>query len=575
MKRLLKYLNGYYKESIIAPFFKMLEAGFELLIPLVTAGIIDYGIKNGDTRYIWSRCIILVSLGIIGLVCSLTAQYFAAKAGMGFGANVRQAIFIHINKLGYKELDNIGASTLITRITGDVNQLQTGVNLFLRLFLRSPFIALGAIIMSLSISPTMTVIFIIAMIFISLAIFLIIRVTVPAYKKIQSYLDKIVLHTRENFSGIRVIRAFEGQRTETGEFEDDNDGLKKLQIAVGRISGLMNPITFTLANLGIIAVIYIGKNLVYNGSITQGEIVALINYMTQVLQALLVIANLIITVSKATASANRVSEFLSIKPEMKEGSNKEEITINEIEFKHVGFLYSGSDEQALSDISFKIERGQTLGIIGGTGSGKSTLINLIPRFYDANTGEILVNRKNVSDYKYNSVRKHVKIVPQKSILFSGTIRDNIKWGDDFASDHEIIKALEEAQALEFVSQKDGLETKVQQGGNNFSGGQKQRLCIARALVGKPDVLILDDSSSALDYGTEAKLRKSLNSGKENRITIVVSQRVSAVRESDVIIVLEEGVLVGIGSHDILIRECGVYKEIYTSQTNGEEAADYA
>lgn len=588
MKKLLKYLKGYGKQSIIAPLFKMLEACFELFVPIVTARIIDIGIKNADNPYIWRQCAVLVALGVIGLACSLTAQFFAARASMGFGTNLRKDLYAHINSLSYTELDKIGTPTLVTRITSDVNQVQTGVNLFLRLFLRSPFIVVGAVVMAFSISVKMTVIFLVAVPLIALAIFVIVKLTIPIYKKVQNTLDRVVLLTRENYTGARVVRAFSRQEDEKKAFADTNETLMGIQLQAGKISALMNPITYVLVNLAIIAILLAGGREVMVGSLTQGEVIALVNYMNQILIALVALANLIITVTKAWASAIRVNEVFAEKSSMEEGSymkiekktavredaehgNREKIEKASVIFENVTFSYAGSREPSLQNVSFTIEKGQTVGVIGGTGSGKSTLVNLIPRFYDVQEGRVLVDGRPVQDYSFEALRSNIGIVPQKSVLFTGTIRENMRWSDEHATDAEIWEALEIAQAKEFVEAKAGkLDEMSLTGGRNFSGGQRQRLCIARALVGKPEILILDDSASALDFATDAALRKAIKEKTKGMTTFLVSQRVATVRYADQIIVLDDGEVAGIGTHDKLLQECSVYREICQSQLSKEE-----
>lgn len=578
MRRLLIYLKGYVKESVIAPLFKMLEACFELFVPVVTARIIDVGIKNGDISYIWRQCAILIALGVIGLTCSLTAQYFSAKASLGFGTNLRRDLFRHINSLSYTELDVIGTPTLVTRITSDANQVQTGVNLFLRLFLRSPFIVVGAVVMAFSISVKMTVIFLITVPLIALAIFMIVKLTLPIYKRVQHILEKVVLLTRENYTGARVVRAFSREEDEKAEFIENHQDWRSTQIRAGRISALMSPLTYVLVNLAIIAILLAGGRQVNVGQLTQGEIIALINYMNQILLALVALANLIITVTRAWASAIRVNEIFEQKstmeaPLLSEYGGSQADCEEAVCFEHVDFSYANVQTLALTDISFCAKKGQTIGIIGGTGSGKTTLVNLIPRFYDAVQGQVRVNGVPVSSYPYEKLRGRIGIVPQKSVLFSGTIRENMCWGKPDATDEEIWRALEIAQAKDFVEKKSGgLLEPVAAGGKNFSGGQRQRLCIARALVGSPEILILDDSASALDFATDAALRQAIRKETGNMTTFLVSQRAATVQGADQILVLEEGELVGIGTHQELLQECEVYREICQSQFSKEEVA---
>ena len=513
MKKLLVYLEGYWKEAVIAPLFKMLEASFELLVPLVMAKIIDVGIWQQDQAYIWRMCGLMIFLGVLGLSCSLTAQYFAARSSMGFGTALRRALFSHINRLSYQELDRLGTPSLVTRMTSDINQAQAGVNLVLRLFLRSPFIVLGAVIMALTISVKLTVIFFIAVPLIGAAIFIIVKVTIPLYKKVQSRMDQVVRLTRENYGGARVVRAFSRQEAETEEFRQVNEGLKKVQLFSGRISALMNPLTYVLVNLAVIAILWQGGGSVDRGEITQGELTALINYMSQILLALVALANLIITVTRAAASALRINEVFACQPGMQEGTDTFSVSADSeemVRFEAVSFTYQGAREPALENISFAVKRGETIGIIGGTGSGKSTLVSLIPRFYDGNSGQVLVEGRPVQEYAFDSLRKKIGIVPQKAVLFAGTIRENMRWQKEDASEEEIWQALATAQAREVVEgKKGGLDGQVTAGGRNFSGGQRQRLTIARALVSRPEILILDDSASALDFATDAALRRAL------------------------------------------------------------------
>lgn len=575
MLKLARFLKGYIKESIIGPLFKFLEACFELIVPLVMANIIDIGIKNNDTSFILKMGGLMIFLGVLGLVCSLTAQYFAAKAALGFGTALRNELFSHINTLSFSELDKIGTSTLITRITSDINQAQTGVNLVLRLFLRSPFIVAGAIIMSFLINARLAIFFLIVTLLISLVIYFIMSKSIPLYKKAQNKLDRVSLVTRENLTGVRVIRAFSKQEDEMKDFEQSHDDLTNTQLLVGRISALLNPVTYIILNTGIIAVIWYGGFEVYDGIITQGEVIALINYMSQILLALIAFSNLIISFTRASASAVRINEVFAVKSSMNEASSKvneyAEANSPKVEFRDVSFSYNQSEEEALSGISFRVESGETVGIIGGTGSGKSTLVNLIPRFYDVTYGEILIDGKNVKDYAFSELRKKIAVVPQKAVLFRGTIRQNMQWGKEDATDEEIYRALEIAQARDFVDEKpDGLDFEILQGGKNLSGGQRQRLTIARALVAEPQILILDDSSSALDFATDARLRKALSTRTRNMTVFIVSQRASAIKNADKIIVLDNGRMVGMGKHDELLESCGVYKEICLSQLSEDE-----
>lgn len=578
MKKLLKYLKGYTKESIIAPLFKCLEACFELIVPIVTARVIDIGIANKNIKFIWIQCLILVALGVIGLICSLTAQYYAAKAAMGFGANLRKALYKHINKFDYATLDEVGTSTLVTRITGDVNLAQTGVNQFLRLFMRTPVIVIGAVILSFYISHKLSIIFLVTMVLIGIAIYIIVRFTLFIYKKVQGYLDLVVLHTRENYNGVRVVRAFTREEEEKEIFVETNNDLKKTQIFAGRISALLNPVTYMIANFGIIAILHFGGIQVHLGNLSQGQIVALTNYMTQILLAQLVMVNLIVSVTRAAASAIRINEVFAVVPKQKEGVREldlAQVDQEVLRFNQVSFAYRGSEVPSLSEINFSVLKNQTIGVIGGTGSGKTTLMNLISRLYDVSSGSIEIAGKKIEEFTFPSLQKNIGIVPQKSVLFSGTIRENMQWRKEDATDEEIRKALEVAQALEVVeSKRHGLDEVVLTGGSNFSGGQRQRLCIARALVGNPGILILDDSASALDFVTDAKLRKALRENGKGRVTFIVSQRVSTVKDADQIIVLDQGKMAGIGTHKELINNSEVYREICLSQFSKEEVAKY-
>lgn len=574
MKKLLRYLKGYEKETILAPLFKMLEAAFELIVPLVVAGIVDVGIKNHDTVYIWRMCAVMVLLGVIGLVCSLTAQYFSAKAAMGFSTALRDDLFAHISRLSYRELDKLGTPTLVTRITSDINQAQTGVNLVLRLFLRSPFIVAGAVIMAFTINLQVTVIFVTAVPLISLVIYLIMKWTVPIYKKVQSSLDRISLITRENHVGARVVRAFGRQAEENADFSETNDEYTRIQIAAGKISALLNPATYVIMNLSIVAILWFGSRQVYVGVLTQGEVVALVNYMSQILLALLALANLIVAVTKALASAARLNEVFDTQPTLTdEGSipQTEKAAEARVEFRNVTFAYAGTQEPALSGISFTAAPGETIGIIGGTGCGKSTLVNLIPRFYDITEGKILVDGNPVQDYPFAQLRSKVGMVPQRAVLFKGTIRENMKWGREDATEQEIDQALAIAQAKEFVESKpEKLDTMVSQGGANLSGGQRQRLTIARALVGMPEILIMDDSASALDFATDAALRHGIREQTEGMTVFLVSQRATSIKQADKILVLDDGCLAGVGTHQELLQACEVYREICLSQLSEQE-----
>ena len=577
MKTLLAYLKGYKKESILAPLFKMLEASFELFVPLVMAAIIDVGIANQDKPYIVKMCFVLIALGIIGLVCSITAQYFAAKAATGVGTGIRHGLFEHIQKFTFTEMDQLGTSTLITRMTSDINQIQSGVNLVLRLFLRSPFIVFGAMIMAFTVDVKAALVFVVTIPLLSLIVFGIMLVTMPMYKKVQADLDQVLLATRENLTGARVIRAFNKEEDETKRFENANQILTDAQKYVGRISGMMNPLTYIIVNGAIIALIYVGAVRVDIGDLTQGQVVALINYMSQILVELVKLANLIISVTKAAACLNRVESVLAVKPDMNEGdvrwkSNSSEADrdlknkIPVVEFSHVSLTYKGTSDTSLSDINFCAEKGQTIGIIGGTGSGKSSLVNLIPRFYDATDGTVKINGRDIKEYQTENLREHIGVVLQKAVLFKGSIADNLRWGKEDATEQEMYEALDFSQAREFVDTKQGgLEFQIEQGGRNLSGGQKQRMTIARALVRKPEILILDDSASALDFATDAALRKSIKEMKNQPTVFIVSQRAASIQYADQIIVLDDGAMAGIGTHEELLKDCPVYQEIYYSQ----------
>lgn len=578
MKSLLIYLKDYKKETILAPLFKMLEASFELFVPLVMAAVIDVGIAQSDRPYIVKMCLVLIALGIIGLVCSITAQYFSAKAASGFGTGVRHALFRHIQSFTFTEMDTLGSSTLITRMTSDVNQAQAGVNLVLRLFLRSPFIVFGAMIMAFTVDVKSAVIFVIVIPLLSVIVFGIMLITMPLYRKVQSNLDSVLLTTRENLAGARVIRAFNKEEDEKEKFEKENETLTDAQKFVGRISGLMNPLTYIIVNGGIIALIYVGAVRVDIGDLTQGEVVALINYMSQILVELVKLANLIITVTKAVACGNRIESVLKITPEMENGSLKwenaagaGEAAVPVVEFSDVSLTYKGAGAESLTGLSFRVEKGQTIGIIGGTGSGKSSLVNLIPRFYDATEGEVKIFGKNIKEYDLESLRGHIGVVLQKAVLFKGTIEENLKWGNESATAEDLEEALTISQSKEFVDAKAGrLEFRVEQGGRNLSGGQKQRLTIARALVRKPDILILDDSASALDFATDAALRSAIRGMKEQPTVFIVSQRAASIQYADQIIVLDDGEMAGVGTHAELLANCPAYQEIYYSQFPKED-----
>lgn len=568
MKKLLVYIKDYKKESILAPLFKMLEAAFELLVPLVVASIIDVGIGNGDRAYIIKMCLLMVFLGIVGLVCSITAQFYAAKAAVGFATRLRHALFAHIQSLSFTEIDTIGTSTMITRMTSDINQVQSGVNLVLRLFLRSPFIVLGAMIMAFTVDGKAALVFAGAIPLLSIVVFGIMLISIPLYKKVQEALDKVLLLTRENLTGVRVIRAFGMEETEKERFAESNLLLLKVQKYVGKISALMNPVTYVIINGAVIALIWIGGVRVYDGVITQGEVVALVSYMSQILVELIKLANLIITVTKAIACGNRIQAVFEIEASLKEqeGSKEAKTESPHISFEKVGLTYLGNSEESLSDIDFEVQRGETVGVIGGTGSGKTSLVHLIPRFYDATSGKVLVDGRDVKDYPFKELRDKIAIVLQKSILFSGTIRENLLWGREDAAEEDLQEALTISQAKEFVEKKEkGLETRISQGGKNLSGGQKQRLAIARALVKKPEILIMDDSASALDFATDAALRKAIREMKNPPTVFIVSQRAASVLQADKILVLEDGRIAGMGTHEELLADCEVYQEIYYSQ----------
>ena len=572
MFKLKRYLRKYKKESVIAPMFKMLEACFELLTPLVMARIVDVGIRDRDMGYIMMMCAVMVAFGVFGLLCSATAQYFAAKAATGFGTALREDLFRHVNSFSYTELDMIGTSTLVTRLTSDINQVQAGVNLLLRLFLRSPFIVVGAVVMAFVVNARLAWIFVVLVPVLSLVIYGIMLATIPLYKKVQNRLDVVLRLTRESLAGARVVRAFSRQEDEIQDFREESEGLMHMQLLVGKISALLNPATYVIINAAILVVLWLGGGTVYSGDLTQGGLIALINYMTQVLLALLALSMLIVSVTKASASAGRINDVFSQASGMKEGGRETDIREGEmkVSFRHVDFAYKGG-KNALTDIRMEVKRGQTIGIIGGTGSGKSTVVNLIPRFYDASAGEVLVDGVDVREYPFSRLRGNIGIVPQNAVLFAGTIRENMQWGKKGASDDEIYRALEIAQAKEFVEAKpDGLETMVLQGGKNFSGGQRQRLTIARALVGEPEILILDDSASALDFATDAKLRQAIAAQTRGMTVFIVSQRAASIKDADQILVLDDGRQVGLGTHRELLETCGVYHEICMSQFSEKE-----
>lgn len=575
MKKLLVYLKGYEKETVLAPLFKMLEALFELFVPLVMAAVIDVGIGGHDRGYVIRMCLVLIALGVIGLACSITAQYFAAKAATGFSTVLRRELFAHIQSLSYTEMDNLGTSTLITRMTSDINQVQSGVNLVLRLFLRSPFIVFGAMVMAFTVDVKAAVIFVVAIPMLSVVVFGIMIWTMPLYRRVQGALDKVLGLTRENLTGVRVIRAFCLEEQEQTHFREKNERLTDMQKFVGKISGLMNPLTYIIVNGAVVVLLHTGAIRVDQGIITTGAVVALVNYMNQILVELVKLANLIINITKSVACGNRIQSVLEIPSSMKNGSDTNLARADEVVFDHVGLTYAQAGTESLTDIDFSAKAGQMIGIIGGTGSGKSSLVNLIPRFYDATAGAVKINGKNVKDFDLETLREMVGIVPQKAVLFKGTIEDNLRWGKKDATEEELWEALETAQAAEFVRERaDGLQAKIDQGGKNLSGGQRQRLTIARALVGHPGILILDDSASALDFATDAALRKALREMKGNPIVFIVSQRTSSIRHADQIIVLDDGMVAGIGTHQELLENCPVYQEIHYSQFDRkEERAD--
>lgn len=587
MRKLLIYLKEYKKECVLAPLFKLLEASFELIVPLVMAAIIDKGIAGGDRGYIIKMGGILVLLALIGLTCSVTAQFFAAKAAVGFSTKLRHSLFAHIETLGFSEMDTVGTSTLITRMTSDINQAQSGVNMALRLFLRSPFIVVGAMVMAFTVNVRAALIFVVTIPLLSVVVLALMALSVPLYKKVQSGLDAILGHTRENLEGARVIRAFHKEETEREQFYDSNDFLTNMQMLVGRISTLMNPLTYIIINCAILAVIWTGGKQVYMGILTQGEVVALVNYMSQILVELIKFANLTVSVNKAIACGNRVQEIFEVKSSMPHDiSGKETPVIREasngkippqdteryVEFDHVSMTYQGSAEEALTDISFSVKKGQTIGIIGGTGSGKSSLVNLIPRFYDVSSGRVSVDGKDVRDYDLTALRDKIGVVMQKAVLFQGSIADNLRWGNADATEDQLWQALEVSQVKDVVEKKEGgLAFSIEQGGRNLSGGQKQRLTIARAVVKDPDILILDDSASALDFATDAKLRAALRGLQGEKTIFIVSQRTSSIQFADQILVMDDGALVGCGTHEQLLNSCDIYREIYESQFKKEDA----
>ena len=583
MKKLLIYLKAYRKEACLAPIFKMLEAVFELFVPLVIKGIIDYGIAAEDRAYCLRMGLLLLLLAVIGLAMATTAQWFSAKAAAGFAAKIKQVLMEHIQKLSYTELDTIGTSTLITRMTSDVNQVQTGTNLVLRLFMRSPFIVFGSMIMAFTIDFKAAMIFAITIPLLSVVVFGIMLSSIPLYKKVQSQLDRVLGITRENLTGVRVIRAFNKEEEEISHFKAENEQFTRLQTFVGKISALMNPLTFVIVNSAILVLVWTGAWRVEGGILTQGAVVALVNYMSQILVELIKLADLIINITKAVACGNRIQKVLEVEPSMENGSKEcveeKNTQENAVDFNHVSLTYAGAGAPSLTDIDLHVKTGQTIGIIGGTGSGKTSVVNLIPRFYDATQGNVLVFGKPVKEQDMESLRSQIAIVPQKAVLFAGTIRENMKWGKEDATDEEIMEALTIAQAAEVVQKKEGgLDAFVEQGGKNLSGGQRQRLTIARALVRKPRILILDDSASALDFATDAALRKAIREMKNAPTVFIVSQRTSSIRFADQILVLDDGKSVGVGTHDELLKTCSVYKEIYDSQykkTDGQKSGKEA
>lgn len=595
MKRLFSYMKDYKLESILGPLFKMLEASFELFVPLVVARMVDVGIRGRDSGYILKMGGVLVLLALIGLACSLTAQYFAAKAATGAATSLRNDLFSHIGRLSYTEIDTVGTSTLITRMTSDINQVQSGINMTLRLLLRSPFVVFGAMVMAFTVDVRSAFVFVVTIPVLCVVVFGIMAVSMPLYKSVQRQLDKVLLTTRENLLGVRVIRAFNRQKSETEKFDRENGNLVRMQVFVGKISALLNPVTYVIINIAVVAVIWVGAEQADSGIITQGKVIALVNYMSQILVELIKMANLIIIISKAVACMNRVDSIFkvesSIEDKGRHGSRKPgsqnsgsqnpdpqnsgpqnpALRIPKVEFKDMEFVYAGAKEPALKDISFCAMAGQTIGVIGGTGSGKSTLVNLIPRFYDAASGQVLVDGTDVKEYSLDELRDKTGVVPQKSVLFKGTLRDNMRWGKQDASDEEIYRALDTAQAREFVDSKgEGLDLYIDQGGHNLSGGQRQRLTIARALVRRPEILIMDDSASALDFATDARLRKAIRENTGDMTVFVVSQRATTIKSADTILVLDEGRLAGMGTHKELLKDCQVYREICLSQLSKEE-----
>lgn len=588
MKKLLVYLKDYKKESVLGPLFKLLEATFELIVPLVMAAIIDTGVATGDKSYIMKMCMVLVLLAVIGLTCSVTAQYFAAKAAVGFATKLRHALFAHIESLSFTEMDTVGTATLITRMTSDVNQVQNGVNLVLRLFLRSPFIVFGAMVMAFTIDVKAALVFVVTIPLLSIIVFGIMLISIPLYKKVQSALDKVLGITREDLTGSRVIRAFNKEDDEKVHFNENNDLLTRAQIYVGKISALMNPLTYVIINGAIVVLVWTGAVRVDNGYITQGEVVALINYMSQILVELVKLANLIININKSIACGNRIQSIFEMQPSITDGSgqkvdkvqtdtaDRSEEAEYAVEFSHVGLTYAGAGDESLTDIDFKVKKGETIGIIGGTGSGKSSVVNLIPRFYDVTSGFIKVDGKDVKDYPLEELRGKIGTVLQKAVLFHGTIRENLKWGNPDATEEDLNRAITVAQAKEFIDNKEGrLDFEIEQGGKNLSGGQRQRLTIARAVVKKPEILILDDSASALDFATDAALRKAIREMEGETTVFIVSQRAASIQHADRIVVLDDGKIVGLGTSEELLESCEVYQEIYNSQFKKQEGGKTA
>ena len=588
MEKLLVYLKDYKKESVLGPLFKLLEATFELIVPLVMAAIIDTGVATGDKSYIMKMCMVLVLLAVIGLTCSITAQYFAAKAAVGFATKLRHALFAHIESLSFTEMDTVGTATLITRMTSDVNQVQNGVNLVLRLFLRSPFIVFGAMVMAFTIDVKAALVFVVTIPLLSIIVFGIMLISIPLYKKVQSALDKVLGITRENLTGSRVIRAFNKEDDEKVHFNENNDLLTRAQIYVGKISALMNPLTYVIINGAIVVLVWTGAVRVDNGYITQGEVVALINYMSQILVELVKLANLIININKSIACGNRIQSIFEMQPSITDGSgqkvdkvqtdtaDRSEEAEYAVEFSHVGLTYAGAGDESLTDIDFKVKKGETIGIIGGTGSGKSSVVNLIPRFYDVTSGFIKVDGKDVKDYPLEELRGKIGTVLQKAVLFHGTIRENLKWGNPDATEEDLNRAITVAQAKEFIDNKEGrLDFEIEQGGKNLSGGQRQRLTIARAVVKKPEILILDDSASALDFATDAALRKAIREMEGETTVFIVSQRAASIQHADRIVVLDDGKIVGLGTSEELLESCEVYQEIYNSQFKKQEGGKTA